>query len=564
MIKNIKDLMGSGYYDNPIINILMKENNLNPEEFEKNFPDYNYTFNKDSIFNYIKNFERLLKTNDFINEIEEWKKSNIKKIRILGDNDVDGMMATTIMILTLKEIGFDVDFDIPNRLTDAFAFSKDMIGKAISEGIEAFISVDNGISSKEEVDYALSMGKKFIITDHHLPNEGLVPENVLIIDPSYNGDSYSGICGATVAMKLSIELLKHFKLLYKTKITPEILFFAAAATVADMMPAIGENRLLLKSVFEYVDHLKNRNNWHGRILKMIAGLGGNRYLNNPNRACNYDLFKLCISPVGNSISRINGDVSPFINKLIECDNKGVYIKDFIKYNITRKNNLKILEHDYEESTDNVDITILNQEDYDFPIKGLVGLLSNKMMNKNKKPTFIGYLKDGMYEFSGRSFCNYSIHDAIERIKKNIPELGLDGGGHAVSMGVRFPASENNLLIFREAINADFELNKNNDEELDDDVLYLVDPDMMLNVFNTICQFKLFGYGFAQPKFYTEGKIESVINEKINNQETTFIYVNGQPFITKNKNLKANDFIKFTFEINFDNSCPAFKVLDLNV
>ena len=100
------------------------------------------------------------------------------------------------------------------------------------------------------------------------------------------------------------------------------------------------------------------------------------------------------------------------------------------------------------------------------------------------------------------------------------DVGEDDGGVGVSMGIRFPASENNLLIFREAINADFELNKNSDIELDDDILYLVEPDMLLNVFNTICQFKLFGYGFNQPKFYVEGKIESVISEKINNITNT--------------------------------------------
>ena len=257
---NIKRLSDVTPYENLDVTTtaILNENNISIAEFQEKIPDYfDKTLYQDfgivgaqvpTIDNlkFLEKISPLKNTQAFIDFIEKHRN---EKICIIGDYDVDGVFSTLIMCVGLLSIGINVEHVIPQRITDGYSMKSLHVDRAIEKGATAIITVDNGIGTKEAVDYALEKGLSVLITDHHLPTEDCLPQGVDIIDPKYNGDEFSDICGAAVAFKLIIEYYKRNNMLGSSKIKlllNELIFYAACATMTDNMPAIGENRFLLR------------------------------------------------------------------------------------------------------------------------------------------------------------------------------------------------------------------------------------------------------------------------------------------------------------------------------
>ena len=485
---------------------LLKENNLNLENFSENFPDYNKKITLDS---FLKTLTPLKNTDEFIEFVTSRKN---EKFCILGDYDADGILSTEIMLIGLRKMGIDVDFVIPNRLENGYGMKNIIIDKALEKKATVLITVDNGIGSKEQIEYALSKGISVLITDHHLPEENTTPENVIIIDPKYNKDCFSDICGAFVAFKLIFELLKSEKIFDNT-LFKEMAVFAAIATKTDMMPILNENRELLIGALDYCNVLKERNLWFGRILKIFKGLGGVFILNNKDKIIDENFFSFSIGPALNAVSRIEGDVSKLVNDIYACGERGNFLKDYLSLNNKRRKFTETLFQSLTEETEegNISMQLINEENFDFPVKGLLGLISNKISSEGTKKVALCGIKNGEeYEFSCRSHNQYSLHEGIlKRIAAEHPELKIKGGGHKSAMGLRFSAGEGNFQLFKRLLEDDFTNNVLNIEEN----VFILEKEMLDEIFFVYEKFKVFGNNFEKLKFFYEGSFKSFFSTK---------------------------------------------------
>lgn len=168
-----------------------------------------------------------------------------KKIRIIGDYDIDGVCATAILYLVLTGLGADVDYEIPDRIIDGYGLKRRLIEYALEDGVDTILTCDNGISALEEISFAKQNGLTVIVTDHHQPGSEL-PMADAVMDPCREDDTYpfSGICGAVVAWKL-MQLLTG-------DILSEYLDLAAFATIGDVMDLRDENRVIVRQGLESI------------------------------------------------------------------------------------------------------------------------------------------------------------------------------------------------------------------------------------------------------------------------------------------------------------------------
>lgn len=170
-----------------------------------------------------------------------------KKIRIVGDYDIDGVCSTYILLQAFERLGSDVDFEIPDRIKDGYGINESIIEQAHADGVEVILTCDNGISAFHQVELAKKYGMTVVITDHHeVPLDGekeKIPPADAVIDPKQADCPYPfpEICGAVVAYKL-------VQVLYARRGVPQmewldLLEFAAIATVGDVMKLQDENRI---------------------------------------------------------------------------------------------------------------------------------------------------------------------------------------------------------------------------------------------------------------------------------------------------------------------------------
>lgn len=165
-----------------------------------------------------------------------------EKITVYGDYDVDGVTGCALLMRALREMGGKVDFYIPSRIEEGYGLNKEAVEKIAKTGTKLIITVDNGIASQEEVIYAKELGMDTVITDHHEPHDD-VPEAVAVINPKQKDCPYpfKELAGVGVALKL-IQALSNGR----SELTVKLLDLAALGTVADMVPLVDENRIIVK------------------------------------------------------------------------------------------------------------------------------------------------------------------------------------------------------------------------------------------------------------------------------------------------------------------------------
>ena len=173
-----------------------------------------------------------------------------RRIRIIGDYDIDGICSTYLLLQALRRLGAAADYDIPDRIRDGYGINPMMVRKAAEEGIDTILTCDNGIAAKEAMDEAAGLGLTVIITDHHEVPQGDqgddLPQAAAIVNPKQSDCSYpwKEICGAVVAYKL-------IQILYEKMAVPReewlaMIEFAAMATIGDVMKLQDENRILVR------------------------------------------------------------------------------------------------------------------------------------------------------------------------------------------------------------------------------------------------------------------------------------------------------------------------------
>lgn len=445
--------------------------------------NYNNIFDLDLLnkTNYPYDYKNI---NEFISLIDKHK-----NISIIGDYDCDGICATSIMYLFLKRLGKEVDYIIGNRALDGYGINENLINQAIKNNSKLIITVDNGINAVEEVEYAKNKGLDIIVTDHHLSTSEF--PNCLIFNPHYEDDiKFKDVCGAFVAFSLVHSYFRHKNSVDKLFLT-NLYELSALATIADVMPLYDINRIIVSNLVKSINYKKIVNKGIKKLCDKLI---------NTTDTTAMDL-SFQIVPVINASGRL--DDAGFVVNLFTGNESDELIDEIVRINEKRKNltneafsNIKL---DYNE---NIHVCLL--EDIN---EGLLGILSGKILNMTKKPTFVFTTTSDLIKGSGRSLENFDLHNKISTMDINFNSFG----GHKRAVGISFTSME------------DFNRFKKEVQyfEVPEAVTYYItyNYNSFDEVYKKIRSLEPIGEGLKIPYFYIEGSIRDI--KIINGKHTSF-------------------------------------------
>ena len=417
-----------------------------------------------------------------------------KRIRIIGDYDVDGICSTYILKQGLSICGAKVDAVIPHRVKDGYGINESLIEEAFQEGVDTIVTCDNGIAASGPMAYAASLGMTCIVTDHHeIPYEMegdrkhfCLPPAAAIVDPKQEDCPYpfKKICGAVVAWKLVLKLWEGYQV-SETK-QRELLEFAGIATVCDIMELLDENRILVK---EALKSMADSANVGLRALIRVHDL-------NPEKLSAYHIG-FVIGPCFNATGRL--DSAEKTLELLECNNerKAIFLAaELKKMNESRKD---MTEKAVEEAVKIVE----EQEMWEDKImviylpkchESLAGIVAGRIKDKYSRPTIV--LTDGedCVKGSGRSIEAYSMYEELSKCK----ELFLKYGGHKLAAGLSL--EEDNIDVLRKKLNENCVLTE---EDMEEKIVIDVPMPLSYVTKDFLEQLELlepFGMGNAKPVF----------------------------------------------------------------
>ena len=386
-----------------------------------------------------KSVERLAKAID-----------NEEKIVIYGDYDADGVTSTALLYKTLKYLGADVNYYIPNRDKEGYGMNKTALVKLMTTAKpKLIITVDCGISNLEQINFINSFKIDVIVTDHHEAPEQL-PNAFAIINPKAPNalneklsikeiESLTSLAGVGVAFKVAQALLAHYN---KSEYIYDILPFVAIGTVADIVPLVGENRYLVTKGLELITKGK-----HYGIKRLFesAGYKVEKGLTSENIAFG-------IAPRINASGRIDS-VKDAINVLISEN------KQEIEMAISNLNELNRVRQELsctifaqademlkKEGNKNPAIILCSPEWH----IGIIGIVASKLVEKYYKPTFLmTYSQEkNEYRCSARGIDGISLYDVISANS----ELLEGFGGHTLAAGLTFSGEKTSFEQVKSALN----------------------------------------------------------------------------------------------------------------
>ena len=379
-------------------------------------------------------------------EILKKKITQKKRIRIIGDYDIDGVTATCILLKGLSRLGADVDTYIPDRVKDGYGMHEQLIDKALEDRIDTILTCDNGIAAAEEIAYARKEGITVIITDHHdVPFRDtengrmwIIPEADAVINPKQSDCPYpnKNICGAVVAWKL-IWALYEVSGIEKNEIW-DFLEFAAIATVGDVMDLQGENRIIVK------EGLKKLSNTSYEGLKALIRVNN---LEGADITAYHVGFVL--GPCINASGRL--DTAARALELLCADNLDMAMKladDLYDLNQSRK---AMTEQGKEQAIQAIENSQMN-EDRVLVVylpechESLAGIIAGRIREAYNKPVFVLTKSSEGVKGSGRSIEAYSMYEELVKCRDLLTQFG----GHPMAAGLSM--EEKNVEAFRRRLN----------------------------------------------------------------------------------------------------------------
>jgi single-stranded-DNA-specific exonuclease len=355
------------------------------------------------------------------------------RIAIHGDFDVDGVCATTILVSTLRELGAKCDWLIPDRLSDGYGLSPANVEGLAARGTKLLITADCGITAVEEVALAKKLGMDVIVTDHHQPGEEL--PDCPILHPAIDGYPFESLCGTAVAWKLATALREPCP-------TDSDLDLVALATVADLVPLIGENRSLVRRGLE---ELRRAHRPGIRALIEVAKC-------EPTQLDESDLgFRLAprINAAGR-LYRADAGVELF---LTEDEGRAAEIaKELNRANGERRATEREVDgaaetawRDLPERLRDAQGLVVAGEGWH---PGVVGIVASRMVERHHRPTVVITLDEkGEGRGSGRSIPGFDLLAALEACSEHLTGFG----GHRAAAGLQLRAED--VPAFQEAFAA---------------------------------------------------------------------------------------------------------------
>ena len=394
-----------------------------------------------------------------------------KRIRIIGDYDIDGVTSTYILYRGITALGGTVDAVIPDRISDGYGLNINLINDALKAGVDTIITCDNGISAVDEIRHAKENGMTVIVTDHHNQpfnvgdnsgKEYISVEADAVIDPKQIdcGYPFKGICGAVVAYKFVEKLLMESGIAPESanKINEDLIMYAAIGTIGDIMELKDENRAIVRKGLELIHKTDDIS---VNALIEAAGLK-KECLNTYN-------IGFVIGPCINASGRLKTAkkaLDLFINKdEAKCHE---YAKELVELNVRRKD---LTEEFAKKAYDLVENTELSKDKVLVVFlpechESLAGIIAGRVKERYNKPTLVITKTAEGLKGSGRSIEAYNMFDEMSKVK----ELFVKFGGHALAAG--FSLTEDKLEELKKRLNDNCSLK-------DDELCEVVRLDMQL-------------------------------------------------------------------------------------
>lgn len=420
-----------------------------------------------------------------------------KNIWIYGDYDVDGITSTSILYLSLKELGAkNVNFYIPIR-DEGYGLNNEALKKIKEAGGDLVITVDCGIVSFNEIDFANSINLPIIITDHHNLQGKNVPNALAVINPKRKENKF-GVDFLAGVGTIFMVILALFEFYEKKEEAYKYLDLVAIGTIADIVPLLEDNRIFVKYGLDMLPFTKN---------KGLSYLLYKLFKNNDTPKIEYSTYDVgfIIAPVFNAAGRLTA-AKTVVTLLISDNMREIeaIVAELINRNFERKelqnNIIEMVEKNIQEKKLNEDFIIV---DYSPRYHhGVIGIAASKIVDNYYKPVIIMEEKadEGVAVGSCRSIENFNILEALQ----SMPELFLKFGGHSGAAG--FTISTKNIEIFRKKIN-DFARKKLTEK----DFIRKINIDKQIPIqkisyefFKTMELLKPFGFGNPSPTFLTRG------------------------------------------------------------
>jgi single-stranded-DNA-specific exonuclease len=508
--------------DQVVARIARNRDNVTEEDFE----DY-FSRSTDSLHN-----PALLKGAVEAVEIICEKIAQNRKIRVIGDYDIDGVCSTTILVKGLRAVGADVDFRVPDRVLDGYGLNVNMIDEAIRDGVDTIVTCDNGISAKNEIKYGIENGLTILVTDHHaipfeLDADGetkhyLVPECDAVVDAHQSDCQYPFklMCGGGVAYQLMrMIFVKIDKPDYKfnrdlindtkyssfddclsddrKRLLRELRQLAAIATVGDIVDLKDENRRIVKFGLQTMKDTENLG------IRALA------------ECCQVDLAKLStyhisfvLGPCLNAIGRL--DTANKAVELLTTDSEEMAMKLAQELKAANDERKQITDEGLEEATSIIE----SGEGKDDKVlvvylpschESVAGLIASKIKERYYKPTFIITDSTDGAKGSGRSIEGYNMAEELGMCR----ELLTKFGGHPMAAGLSL--EKDNIDKLREKLNENL--------TLDDDAFIPVkwiDVPMPLGyvtfeIIEQISRIEPFGKGNEKPVFADKNLLVRGVN-----------------------------------------------------
>lgn len=366
---------------------------------------------------------------------------NGEKICVYGDYDADGVTSTSLLYSYLRDsFGADAMFYIPTRTGEGYGMNKGAVDKIHSQGVTLIITVDNGISAREEIDYANSLGIDTVITDHHMPS-GAIPKAVAVVNAHQKDDKspFKDFSGVGVAFKLVMAIEGEYADV--DSLLENFSDIATLGTIGDIVPLVGENRTLVKNGLR---HIQNSDRIGINAMKQESGIA-EKEINSSNVA-------FTLVPRINAGGRLGSSEKSVNLLLTEDEDEAVTIADKLGMDNRERQSIEkeILASIDEEvrRTPN----IVNDKILVFAGKGwhqgVVGIAASRIKDIYDKPTIIiGIDDDGVARGSGRSVEGFSLCDAVFACSEHLTHYG----GHPMAVGISLEKEKIN--DFRKDINA---------------------------------------------------------------------------------------------------------------
>lgn len=388
----------------------------------------------------------LMKDMDKAIDILKEKILEDKKIRVIGDYDIDGVNATYILLEGLERLGVDVDSDIPDRISDGYGLNRHLVERAYEAGVDTLITCDNGIAAADEIAYGKEMGMTVIVTDHHeVPFDEQdgekryrIPPADAVMDPKQPDCLYpfKGLCGAAVAYKLMEALWESMG--KDSADLDDLIENVAIATIGDVMDLEDENRIFVKEGLQMLRRTKNPGL---KALIECTGIDKN--------SLNSYHIGFVLGPCINASGRL--DTAKRALELLRAGTQkeaDILAGDLKALNDSRKD---MTEEAVKQAEEQVETTTISKDKVLVVYlpdchESLAGIVAGRIRENYYKPVFVLTDAEEGVKGSGRSIDGYHMYEELNKCK----ELLTKFGGHRLAAGLSLP--KENVGKFREMLN----------------------------------------------------------------------------------------------------------------